>query len=82
MVGPDLTFPEKEMHGRLQKLMLLRLLLVSLLLGASIFIQIKESQTYFGSIQTSHYILIAFVYFLTFIYIILFKTFKNLYRQA
>lgn len=82
MVGPDLTFPEKEMHGRLQKLMLLRLLFVSLLLGASIFIQIKETRTYFGDIQTSHYILIAFVYFLTVIYIFLFKAFKNLYRQA
>jgi len=62
--------------------MLLRLLFVSLLLGASIFIQIKETRTYFGDIQTSHYILIAFVYFLTVIYIFLFKASRNLYRQA
>lgn len=62
--------------------MLLRLLIVSLLLGASAFIQIRETRAYFGEIQTSHYLLIATIYFLTFIYIILFKTLKNLTRQA
>lgn len=70
------------MAGRLQNLMLLRLIFISLLLGASIFIQIKETRTYFGDIQTSHYLLIATVYFLTFIYIILFKTRKNLQAQT
>ena len=56
--------------------------MVSLLLGASIFIQIKETKAYFGNIQTSHYVLIATIYFLTFIYIILLKHLKNLIRLA
>ncbi len=82
MVDIDLNNPHQELSGRLQKLMLLRLIIVSLLLGASIFIQIKETKTYFGDIQTSHYLLIATVYFLTFIYILLFKTLKNHLGQA
>ncbi|MFC1819629.1 nitrogen regulation protein NR(II) [Thermodesulfobacteriota bacterium] len=82
MVDFDLKIPQPELPERLQKLMLLRLLFVSLFLGASIFIQVRETRTYFGDIQTSHYLLIATVYFLTFIYIILFKTLKNLLTQA
>ena len=71
MNTPDLEIPRSELSGRLQKLMFLRLLFVSFLLGLSIFIQVKETKTYFGDIQTAHYFLIATVYFLTFIYIIL-----------
>jgi two-component system, NtrC family, sensor histidine kinase PilS len=82
MVGTDLKIQQQELSGRLQKLMLLRLVFISILLGASIFIQIKQTRTYFGDIQTSHYFLIATIYFLTFIYIILFKTNKDLSRQA
>ena len=82
MVDLDLKTPHPELPGRLQKLMLLRLLFISLLLGASIFIQVKETRTYFGDIQTSHYVLISTVYFLTFVYIILLKKFKNLIAQA
>jgi two-component system, NtrC family, sensor histidine kinase PilS len=82
MVGNDLKIYQQELSGRLQKLMLLRLVFVSILLGASIFIQIKQTKTYFGDIQTSHYFLIATIYFLTFIYIILFKKNKDLSRQA
>jgi len=82
MVGSDLKLQPQELSGRLQKLMLLRLFFVSVLLGASIFIQIRQTKTYFGDIQTSHYFLIATIYFLTFIYIILFKTNRDLSRQA
>jgi two-component system sensor histidine kinase PilS (NtrC family) len=82
MVEHDLKDPRPELPRRLQILMLLRLLIVSLLLGVSAFIQIRETRAYFGEIQTSHYLLIATIYFLTFIYIILFKTRKNLIRQA
>jgi two-component system sensor histidine kinase PilS (NtrC family) len=78
MVSPDLTIPKVELSSRLQKLMFLRVIFVSLLLGASIFIQVKETRTYFGDIQTSHYLLIATIYFLTFIYVILFKHLKDL----
>jgi two-component system, NtrC family, sensor histidine kinase PilS len=82
MVEIDLKLPHQELTGRLQKLMFLRLVVVSILLGASIFIQIKQTKTYFGEIQTSHYFLIATIYFLTFIYLILFKIHKNFSRQA
>jgi two-component system sensor histidine kinase PilS (NtrC family) len=74
--------PVSELSGRLQTLMLLRVALVSLLLSASVFIQIKETQTYFGNIQTFHYFLFATVYFLTFIYAIIFKYSKNLFWFA
>ncbi len=59
-------------------LMFLRVLFVSVLLGASIFLQVRETQTYFGDIQTSHYFLIAIIYVLTFIYVILLKYYKHL----
>ena len=62
--------------------MLLRLLFISALLGASVFIQARQAKTYFGDIQTTHYFLIATVYFLTFIYILFFTTLKNLTKQA
>jgi two-component system sensor histidine kinase PilS (NtrC family) len=74
----DLQISQSELSGRLKALMLLRFLFVTLLLGTSIFIQIKETKTYFGYIQTSHYLLIATIYFLTFIYAIIFKYSKNL----
>jgi two-component system sensor histidine kinase PilS (NtrC family) len=82
MVDTDPDTSQTELKGRLQKLMLLRLLFVSVLLGVSIFLQIKKTETYFGDIQTFHYLLIAIVYLLTFVYIVLFKTFKELSRQA
>jgi two-component system sensor histidine kinase PilS (NtrC family) len=58
--------------------MFVRVIFVSILLGASIIIQIKETRTYFGHIQTSHFLLIASIYFLTFIYILILKYSKNL----
>lgn len=67
-----------ELSARLQTLMFLRVLFVSFLLGASIFIQVKETQTYFAYIQTAHFFLLAIIYFLTFIYVILLKYAKNL----
>jgi len=82
MVDPDLKSPQAELSGRLQKLMFLRVLFVSLLLGASVFIQIKETKTYFGDIQTSHYLLIAIIYSLTFIYVLLLKILRNLSKLA
>ena len=82
MVSTDLNIPQTELFGRLQKLMFLRVLFVSLLLGASAFIQVRQSKTYFGDIQTSHYVLIATIYFITFVYVILFKYQKNLTRLA
>lgn len=62
--------------------MLLRVLVVSLLLGALIFIQAKQTQTYFGHVQTFHYLLIATVYFVSLIYVILLKFFQKFSLQA
>ena len=78
MAKPEPKTPQSELAGRLQAFMLLRVAFVSLLLGVSIFIQIKENQTYVGYIQTFHYLLIVFVYFLTFVYVIILKWSKNL----
>ena len=78
MVDTHTKPEEHELTSRLQTLMFLRVLFVSLLLGASLFIQVKETQTYFGYIQTSHYVLLAAVYFLTFVYIIILKYAKSL----
>ena len=82
MVDPDTKPKGEELTSRLQTLMFLRVLFVSFLLGASLFIQIKETQTYFGYIQTSHFLLLATVYFLTFVYIIILKYTKNLLWSA
>ena len=82
MVKSDLQIPKEELSSRLQKLMFLRVLFVSLLLGASIFIQVKETRAYFGDIQRSHYFLIATIYFLTIVYVILLKHLRNLTQLA
>lgn len=82
MVDIGLKSTQPELAGRLQKLMLLRLLFVSILLGASVYLQARQTKTYFGDIQNTHYFLIATVYFLTFIYIIFLTTRKNLTGQA
>ncbi|MBN1849950.1 MAG: PAS domain-containing protein [Deltaproteobacteria bacterium] len=82
MVESDPKKPQAELSSSLQKLMFLRVLFVSILLGASIVIQVRETKTYFGDIQTFHYLLIATLYFLTFIYVILLKIVKDLTQLA
>ena len=82
MISSEPKIIQSELSGRLQSLMFLRVIFVSLLLGASIFIQVKETQTYFGHIQTFHYLLIAIVYFLTFVYALVLKYSKKLFWFA
>ena len=82
MVDKGLHIPKEELSGRLQKLMFLRVLFVSILLGVSIFIQAKETKTYFGNIQTFHYLIIVAIYLLTFIYILPLKRGKKLAELA
>ena len=82
MINSGLKIPQSELSSRLQKLMFLRVLFVSLLLGASILVQVKETKTYFGDIQAPHYFLIATIYFLTFVYIVLLKYQKDLSKLA
>jgi two-component system sensor histidine kinase PilS (NtrC family) len=74
--NPRISRP--ELTSRLQILMFLRVLLVSLLLGASVLIQIRETRTYFGYIQSFHFFLLAAVFLLTFIYIVILKNVRNL----
>ncbi len=62
--------------------MFLRVLFVSLLLGASVFVQVKETRTDFGDIQTYHYLLIAAIYSITVIYVLLLKRLNNLIHFA
>ena len=62
--------------------MFLRVLFVTLLLGASVFVQVKQTRTAFGDIQTYHYLLIAAIYCITVIYLLLLKRLNNLIRFA
>ena len=73
---------QSEVSSRLQVLMLLRVIVVSLLLGALIVIQSRETHSYFGHIQTFHYLLIATVYFATFIYVVFLKFSHKVTFQA
>ena len=82
MASPEQKTPQEELLKELQVLMLLRVLFISLLLGALIFIQIRATRTYFGDIHTSHYLLLAGVYFLSIIYVFLLKQSKNITLQA
>jgi two-component system sensor histidine kinase PilS (NtrC family) len=82
MADSDLNMPQAELSKRLQKLMFLRVLSVSLLLGISVFLQVRDTKTYFGDIQTAHYALIAAIYCLTFIYLLLFKASRDLVKLA
>jgi len=82
MVKTDRDLDQKETLSRLQLLMFLRVGFVSLLLGVAIVIQVRETKTYFGEILNAHYILIALIYFLTFIYIVALKYIKNLFKFA
>ena len=62
--------------------MFLRVLFVSVLLGASVFVQVKETKTAFGDIQTYHYFLIAAIYCITVVYVLLLKRLPNLIHFA
>ena len=82
MVDKDLHITKEDLSSRLQSLMFLRVLFVSILLGASLFIQAKETKIYFGDIQASHYLIIVSIYLATFIYIIFLKKAKDLTKLA
>ncbi len=78
--NPRISRP--ELISRLQILMFLRVVLVSLLLGASVLIQIRETRTYFGYIQSFHFFLLAAVFLLTFVYVVILKSLRNLLMFA
>jgi two-component system sensor histidine kinase PilS (NtrC family) len=68
----------REFSKRLQTLMFLRVVLVSLLLGASFLVQIRATQTSFGYIQNAHFFMLAAVLFLTLLYVFILKKVRNL----
>ncbi|MDY6878656.1 MAG: ATP-binding protein [Desulfatiglans sp.] len=70
--------PQGEIARQLKVLMLLRVVFISLLLGAFIFVLVKQQKPYSQYVQTFHYLLIAAVYFLTFFYVLVFKYAKTL----
>jgi len=74
--------PQEELLKRLQILMLLRVLFISFLMGALIFIQIRSSRSFFGDIHTAHYLLLAGVYFISLIYVFLLRGWSNIRLQA
>ena len=65
--------PGAELSVRLKYLMFQRVILVTLLLGVSLFIETRDARACFGQIQTFHYLLIALSYLLTILYVIAFK---------
>ncbi len=71
-----------EVSSRLQVLMLLRVIVVSLLLGALIIIQGLQTDSYFGDIQALHYLLIAAVYFASFVYVVWLKYSQKIILQV
>ncbi len=62
--------------------MLLRIGLVSLFLGAGIAFQIRGEETYFGYLETSHFLVIAVIYLLTLVYTAALRVMKNLETLA
>ncbi|MBW1779683.1 MAG: PAS domain S-box protein [Deltaproteobacteria bacterium] len=82
MIKSEQKIPQPELLRELQVLMLLRVLFISLLLGALIFIQIRATRTYFGDIHTSHYLILAGVYFISIVYVFLLKRSRNIVLQA
>jgi len=82
MPGAASKRPVPELYRRLQALMFLRVVLVSIFLGASLFIQLRETDTYFGQLQTAHFLIIVFNYLLTFVYVLILKYSKQLEWSA
>ncbi|RLB81704.1 MAG: hypothetical protein DRH15_06515, partial [Deltaproteobacteria bacterium] len=63
-----------ELRSRLQALMFIRVIFVSILLGAGLFIHVNETRIYFGHVQSVHFLLLASVYLLTIVYIVFLKS--------
>ncbi|MCD6304931.1 MAG: PAS domain-containing protein [Deltaproteobacteria bacterium] len=74
--------PQEELLKRLQVLMLLRVLFISFLMGALIFIEVRSSRSFLGNIHTAHYLLLAWVYFISLIYVFLLRGWSNIRLQA
>ena len=73
---------ETAAYSRLKVLMLARVLIVTLLLGASALIQISKEDTFLITPNSALYFLIALTYFLTIIYALALRRIKKVYRFA
>lgn len=73
---------ETVTYRRLKVLMVARVLIVSLLLGASALIQISAENTLFITPNSPLYLLIGLTYILTIIYALVLRRISNVYRFA
>ncbi|RJR20438.1 MAG: PAS domain-containing protein [Desulfobacteraceae bacterium] len=69
----DTSPANEDLARKLKILMLLRVIFVTLLLGASLFIQARAIQIRPTLVQTPHYFIMGGIYFITIIYLILFR---------
>ena len=72
---------EAVIHRRLNILMAARVLIVTLLLGASALVQNRPEDTVLIIPNNSLYLLIGLSYFLTIIYALILRKIKNPYRN-
>lgn len=71
-----------ELPRTLKTLMVLRVLLISTLLGALIFMEARGTLPHFGKTSPAHYLFLAAVYLISIIYALLLKYLKNFSFQA
>jgi len=76
------AFRDSGLQKRLHTLMFLRVLFVSVILGALIIIRFRETHVYISDGQNAPYILLAVMYFTNIVYIFLIKYFGGIRLQA
>ena len=82
MIDQSRSDKDSELQKRLHTLMFLRVLFVSVILGALILIRFRETHADAGNVQAAPYILLAVIYFTNIIYIFLIKYFGRIRLQA
>lgn len=78
MPSKKIRLKKVDMRKNIEWLMFFRVLIVSILLGASVVFQYTAQGSYLGGELVFLYILIGFYYFLTAVYIFLIRIIKNL----
>ena len=82
MNGRESGHGGSELKKRLHILMFLRVLFVSVILGALIIIRFRETHVYISEGQSAPYILLAVIYFTNIVYILLLKYLGRIRLQA
>jgi two-component system sensor histidine kinase PilS (NtrC family) len=72
----------KVVLRRLQFLMLIRVIIISIILGITVLLQLKEGKSYLSTYLVYLYFLVGIIYFLTFIYALLINFIKTLVSLA